>query len=85
MERRPSRIYPNNGFGGFMTGEEFTAVLQLVHKDLSWSYGSSKRTAGVVLRNGTGDPVKIIVIDGRSAKDTLEKLVAKFLEEGVKL
>ena len=67
-----------------MTGEEFSAVLQLIHPKLSWNYGTSRYVAGVVLRDGSANPVKLLVTSTNS-KETLPKLIEKFMEEGVNL
>lgn len=65
-----------------MTPEEFTAVLKLVHADLNWNYGLSEMAAGVVLHTSAPDAVKLIVT-GKNAKDTFQRLVDKFLECGI--
>lgn len=67
-----------------MTGEEFTAVLQLIHPKLGWNYGKGTKVAGVVLRDGTEDQVKLMEY-GKNAEDTLQRLIERFEKYGVKL
>lgn len=65
-----------------MTGEEFSAVLKLMHPKLDWNYGGRKGVAGIVLRDGSANPVKLVT---QGYPDALPFLIEKFMKDGVEL
>lgn len=67
-----------------MTREEFEAVLKWIHPDLGWNYGASKSVAGIVLRDGKPNPVKMLVLAG-AQQDALPRLIGRFEREGINI